>query len=806
MAARRKGSTRQGDLFGPAPDEIAPPLAREPVKRRRSRPRADASLDAGARFEVGVQVVVPAATGSLSYGWPRNLGTPLVGSRVAVPVRGRVQVGVIWQVAAVAELDCPVERLRPVASLLDPEALWSAAMLTTLEAMAQRWVVPLGMAVRTALPAPLRRTGIAEDREAARHEQIAEAVEGAVWPDELRKGERRVLDRLAAAGEVPVRLLRKVNDPLTGISKSVSVPQKMLDQLAERGLLKLSQRRVLRDPLGLRAAVERDEPPLPTLEQAAALDVLLPALRAGQGRGYLLRGVTGSGKTEIYLRLIADALAPTDERQPGGAIVLVPEIALTPQLVSRFRARFGDRVAVLHSAMSEGERYDQYTRVRSGAAPIVIGPRSALFAPMANLRVIVLDECHDPSFKQQTGVRYHARDVALMLARRAGAICILGSATPGCEDIALAERGELARIDLFKRVSGRPLPEARCIDLRQAQRATDPESEVPSLLSMELIEAVANTVRRGEQAMILHNRRGFATSLVCRGCGAAVECTECAVSLTLHRRAHRLRCHWCGKSEPIEQSCQKCGSSNLLAVGSGTERLEQTLAAHVPGIRVARFDRDTATGKRMLQTLDAFRTRKLDVLVGTQMLAKGHDFPAVTLVGIALAEQGLRQPDFRAAERTFQLLTQVAGRAGRGERPGQVLVQTLAPQHPAIVAALGHDHTGFVATEMASRRRTGYPPFSHLALIETRGKQANDALVALRRISDALRRQGEVDVRGPLPAGVSRVRGIFRFHTLLRSERRPALERALELLQRDLLPKVPSSIRGTVDVDPTEFA
>ncbi len=624
---------------------------------------------------------MPAATGSLSYGWPTHLAPAQAGCRVVVPLRGRVQVGVIWRVAPVAELDCPVAKLRPVASLLDERPLWSSAMLTTLEAMTKRWVVPLGMTVRTALPAPLRRTGIADDQEAARHEQVAEAVEGASWPDALNKGERRVLDRLAAAGEVPVRLLRRVSDPLTGISKAVSAPQKMLEGLAERGLLVLSQRRVLRDPLGLRATVERDTPPLPTLEQAAAMDVLLPALRSGQGQGFLIRGVTGSGKTEIYLRLISDALDPQDEREAGGAIVLVPEIALTPQLVSRFRARFGDRVAVLHSAMSEGERFDQYSRVRSGDAPIVIGPRSALFGPMPNLRVIVLDECHDPSFKQQTGVRYHARDVALMLAREAGAVCILGSATPGCEDIALAERGDLTRIDLFERVSGRSLPEARCIDLRHAQRATDPEEDMPSLLSMELIEAVAATVRRGDQAMILHNRRGFATSLVCRGCGAAVECQDCAVSLTLHQRARRLRCHWCARSEPVEQSCRHCGSNNLLAVGSGTERLEQTLAAHIPGVRVARFDRDTATGKRMLQTLDAFRERRLDVLVGTQMLAKGHDFPAVTLVGIALAEQGLRQPDFRAAERTFQLLTQVAGRAGRGERPGQVLVQTLAPEH-----------------------------------------------------------------------------------------------------------------------------
>lgn len=804
MAKRPRGGTNQGDLFGPPAAQAEPPLARKPVRRRRP-PKADASLGVGSRFELGVEVVMPAATEGLSYGWPAHLPPPQAGSRVSVPVRGRVQVAVIWHVAPVADLDCPADKLRPVAALLDPEPLWPAAMLRTLTAMAERWVVPLGMVVRTALPAPLRRTGIADDREATRHEWVAEAVEEGLWPDALSKGERRVLDRLAAAGEVPVRLLRRVTDPLTGVSTPVPAPQKMLEGLAERGLLTLSQRRVMRDPLGLRALVARDTAPSPTLEQAAALDTLLPELAAGRGCGYLVRGVTGSGKTEVYLRLIAAAMTPTADRRAGGAIVLVPEIALTPQLVGRFRARFGDRVAVLHSAMSEGERFDQYSRVRNGDAAIVIGPRSALFAPVPNLRVIVLDECHDPSFKQQTGVRYHARDLALMLARESGAVCLLGSATPGCEDIALALKGELARIDLHQRVSGRALPLARCIDLRSAPRAADRETDKPSLLSIELLDAVAATASRGEQAMILHNRRGFATSLVCLGCGAPVECPECAVSLTLHLRARRLRCHWCGRSEAMEQSCRSCGSANLLSVGSGTERLEQTLKDHVPGLRVARFDRDTATGKRMVQILQAFRQRELDVLVGTQMLAKGHDFPAVTLVGIALAEQGLRVPDFRAAERTFQLLTQVAGRAGRGERPGHVLVQTLAPEHPAIVSALSHDHTGFIAAEMRTRELGGYPPFSHLALIEGRSKAAADGHNALRRIADALRRRGEVEVRGPLPAGVSKVRNVFRFHILLRCTDRGTLNSTLRHLQTGLLPHLPATVRAVVDVDPTEF-
>ncbi len=579
----------------------------------------------------------------------------------------------------------------------------------------------------------------------------------------------------------------------------------MLQKLADGGLIRLWQERVLRDPLGLRRAVERDLPPLATEDQGKAVRRIGETVQAGRFEAFVLRGVTGSGKTEVYMRVIAAALLRDEQDRDAGAIVLVPEIALTPQLVNRFRARFGEMVAVLHSALTPGERYDQLTRISRGDARIVIGPRSALFAPLRRLTVIVMDECHDSSFKQQSGVRYHARDVALVLARHANAVCILGSATPGCRELHLVANQHATRLDMASRVLGRPMPESELVDLRTADRLRDEELDRPSLLSRRLVDAIADTVGRNEQAIVLHNRRGFATTVVCAACGAPFECPDCAISLTVHRRQGRMRCHYCDHTEPLDQSCPSCKATNLLHVGSGTERLEETLANAIPGMTVRRFDRDTASGRRLLDTLNAFRQRRIDVLVGTQMLAKGHDFPAVTLVGVALAETGLRVPDYLAAERTFQLLTQVSGRAGRGEVPGRVIVQTYSPDHPAIRMALGHDHAAFSAWEMEQRRRTNYPPFAHLALVESKSKDLAAAQRAITAAAGCLRGL-DLEVRGPVAAGVSRIRGVHRFHALIRSRQRPPLHAGLHALASRVTPHLPANVRLHVDVDPTEFS
>jgi primosomal protein N' (replication factor Y) len=418
--------------------------------------------------------------------------------------------------------------------------------------------------------------------------------------------------------------------------------------------------------------------------------------------------------------------------------------------------------------------------------------------------VIVVDECHDSSFKQQAGLRYHARDVALVRARSAGAVCLLGSATPGCEEVALAQSGRLTTLSLPSRAVALTLPSVEVIDLRLAERLRDPEADRPSMLSTALIDAIAQTVRRGEQVILLHNRRGFATSMVCAACGSAVECPECAVSLTMHKASGRLRCHWCDLSLPMGISCPTCGARNLLGVGAGTERIEGTLGLALPGVRMARFDRDTASGQRLHEILGAFRRRELDLLVGTQMLAKGHDFPAVTLVGVVLAEAGLGIADFRAAERTFQLLTQVAGRAGRGSQPGKVLVQTHQPDHVAIRFALHQDHAGFTAQELESRRRSAYPPFVHLALLETRHADEQLAREVMNQAVAALESWG-AEVRGPVMAAMARVRGIWRIHALLRSAERAPLHQWLLRLRTEVLPKLPAAVEFSIDVDPAAF-
>lgn len=746
-------------------------------------------------------VAVTASTHLLAYAPPRGGRTTLApGMRVEVPLRGGTQVGVVWALTTAQAAGCPAEKLRPIRRVLDEAPLWSEALRETLDFVARYYHVPVGLVARTALPVALRRLRRPEDPPAEKRVQIAEPVDGVAWPVDLRAAEARVLQRLAAEGPVPVAALRKRARSASGPVQRVSVPQTMLESLQERGLLRLRAEVVQRDPLGLRSAAPPDTPPTLRPAQQTALDACVAAFDAGEPAAFLLQGVTGSGKTEVYVRLIAHVLERTDR----GAIVLVPEIALTPQLVTRFRARLGDTVAVLHSAMSEGERHDQMRALASGQRRVAVGPRSALFAPIMRLGVVVVDECHDGSYKQGSGVRYHARDVALVLARAAGAVCVFGTATPGCDERALVDRGALRRLELPERATGRPMPAVQVIDLKETPRL-QAEGGGASMWTRPLLDAIEETVRRGEQAIVLHNRRGFSQALVCRRCGEPVNCPDCAVSLTLHQRHRRLRCHLCDHTSPAAVSCVHCGSDDLIGVGAGTEKVEARLIAELPKLRVARFDRDTASGARMLATLERFRRRELDVLVGTQMLAKGHDFPRVTLVAILLAETGLRIPDFRAAERTYQLLTQVSGRAGRAERPGRVIVQTWAPDEPAIRCALNHDLEGFLQAELRDRQATWYPPACHLALVETSHTDERRAGQACSGAVEVLRAHG-LEVRGPLPAGIARLRGQHRFHALVRSSSRAPLHRGLAAVERTERQWSQPGVRLVLDVDPQSFA
>jgi primosomal protein N' (replication factor Y) len=794
----------QPELFGDAPVAPPPQVARKSPKRK-EKPRAGAETKAGRSFDEAVEVAVAAHADLLTYGVPPELLERLhVGSRVTVPLRGRLLVGVVWRRLPASETGLAPGMLRPVVACTGERI--PADLLETVDFVGKYYHAPLGAAVRMALPASMRHTGVEGDDAPERQQWWVGATGVQPWPDDLSRQEVRILQRVESAGELPASDLRRQGlgdqgkqEPTEGKARAVVAPQKVLEALAERGLVRLWQARILRDPLGMRTPVPQDTPPPLTPEQRLAVTRMSQDLHANRYAGHLLRGVTGSGKTEVYLHLIAEAL-----HLGRGAIVLVPEIALTPELVKRFRARFGDQVAALHSGMGDGERYDQYTQVQDGTRRIVVGPRSALFAPVAQLGVIVVDECHDGSFKQGAGVRYHARDVALVRARAAQAVCVLGSATPGCEEMHLVEAGRLQRTELATRALGGTLPLAKVLDLRSCERLHDAEADRPSLVSRELCDAIRATVQRGEQVMLLHNRRGYATSMICKACGEAVECPDCAITLTWHRAQGRLRCHYCDFSTPVDISCPHCKSRNLTGIGAGTERVEATLTEALPGVRIARFDRDTATGQRLLDTLERFRRRELDVLVGTQMLAKGHDFPAVTLVGVLLAESGLNIPDFRAAERTFQLLTQVAGRAGRGERPGHVLVQTYAPDHPAIEAALRHDHEGFLRSELRQRELTGWPPYAYLALLECKHEDPERAMGALALCCDRLREWG-ADVRGPVLAGLAKLKGIARVHALVRATDRKVLHTHLTRLQR-MTRDLPPGVELTIDVDPYAFS
>jgi len=580
----------------------------------------------------------------------------------------------------------------------------------------------------------------------------------------------------------------------------------LLPPLLKAGLVAAEERPRSLDPFALGEVIP-DTAQKPTADQQAALDTLIEHLSRRRFAATLLHGITGSGKTEVYLQTIAKAL-----EEGGGAIVLVPEIALTPQLSDRFRARFGDTVAVLHSALTPRQRLDAWQQIRAGVRRIVIGPRSAIFAPIPDLRVIVVDEEHDGSFKQEEGVRYHARDVALVRAREVGALAILGSATPSLESYELARNGRYTLIELHTRPTPRPLPKVELVSL--AVHRPDPET----MLTGRLRDAVAETVAAGEQAILFLNRRGFATTLVCSSCSELLPCPDCsAPSMTYHLGRNRLMCHLCGRIEGPPERCPSCGDGELLHGNAGTERIEVALAGVLPKVRVLRLDRDTSRGRGLLTTLAKFRAREADVLVGTQMLSKGHDFPGVTLVGILQADHGLGLPDLRASERTFQLLTQVAGRAGRGERPGRVLIQAYGVKHEAIRLAAEHDFSAFAKWELDKRRDIGNPPYGFLALIRITGTE-NDAVIARAealielvraRIDEVSRAHtGESSTPlvalGPIASPIERINRRVRWQILLRGTTRHPLRWLLRALRPHLGPLGSGAAQTSaiVDVDP----
>jgi len=619
--------------------------------------------------------------------------------------------------------------------------------------------------------------------------------------DPLRAPSERL--RLEATGAAPAGKLPKAERELLAFlelhpgSHNVKDLESMVRDAspAARALARKKLVTLRAEPVALIANAPVRAPHALNPAQAAAFEQIRAAIAAHNFHTFLLHGVTGSGKTEVYLNAIDATLA-----EGRSALLLVPEIALTPAVAGQFFSRFGDHVAILHSAFSDSERSDQWRRIRSGAASVVVGTRSGVFAPMRNLGLIVVDEEHDQSYKQEETPRYNGRDVAIVRAQAAGACVVLGSATPCLESRYNADRGKYTLLELPGRIEERPMPQVELIDMRTEFL----ETRKQATFSRRLLEAVAHRLENGEQTIVLLNRRGFSSFVACRSCGERVQCANCSVTLTFHRRDRRLLCHYCSYAERVPTHCPKCQSEHIYFLGVGSEKVEEELHREFPTARIARLDRDTATAKRQYEAiLQGFREGSYDILAGTQMIAKGHDIPNVTLVGVVSADVGLGLPDFRAAERTFQLLTQVAGRAGRGSLPGMVLIQTINPDHYAVRMAAAQDYQTFYEKELQFRRMMHYPPFSAMANILVRSERQEQALRMSTELGHCLTPAPEkIKILGPAEAPVNRLKNEYRYQILIKAASRKALNELLGRAQNFAREQKWGATALVIDVDP----
>jgi primosomal protein N' (replication factor Y) len=744
---------------------------------------------------------------TFTYALDDTLAHPVVpGSRVIVPFRGRRAVGVCVEVGVPAPTRGAI---RTVLAAPDPAPVLDAPMLALCRWIADYYVVPPGIVIRSAIPAALTgeraRTGARGPHRTQRVVGVVRDLPSLLHRDALfaRAPRQRALFELleglggrAAAGHLLEQL---------GCSPSV------LQGLVDRELVEIRDEIVDRDPFATRATPAARHAPTPS--QTAAIATLSAAV---PGEVVLLHGVTGSGKTLVYvefLRRVVDELGRS-------AIVLVPEIALTPQTVDRFRAAFGDRVAVLHSALGEGERHDAWAALRDGRKRIAVGARSAVFAPLADLGAIIVDEEHEASYKQGETPRYHAREVAVVRAREAGAVTVLGSATPSLESWVNAAAGKYRLVSLPDRVGGGRLPAIEVVDLRRpapgasaSSASAEPPDAFAAVVRPPLEGALRAAIARGEQAILLLNRRGYAAFVQCTACGDVAVCPNCSISLTSHRAPERLVCHYCRHAEPQRATCARCGGVTLRRRGLGTQQVERLLGERFPEARIARMDVDTTSGKwAHAEILDRVGRGEVDILLGTQMIAKGLDFANVTVVGVIDADVGLNLPDFRASERCFQLLSQVAGRAGRGPKGGRVFIQTRLPDHHAVRHAVAHAYEAFVDEELAGRVAPPYPPVVRLAnIVFSAADEARTAAAALDGaawLTRLLAARGPADVRviGPAPCPVERIKGRWRWHLLLRAEHPASLSRVGRYFMRRGVTAVaaaaPADLRVTLDRDP----
>ena len=592
----------------------------------------------------------------------------------------------------------------------------------------------------------------------------------------LIQPEGNVEKRITEAQQRAIDTLRSHNNemPASELIEAAGISPSVIATLRKRGVAEEFEQEIRRDPLALAELPATDELRL-TARQEAAFHTIEVAISNRAFSPFLLHGVTGSGKTEVYIRAMRAAL-----QLGSGAMMLVPEISLTPILSRRLRAHFGDQIAIFHSSLSRGERFDEWTRLRTGEARVVLGTRSAVFAPVNNLGLIIVDEEQDSSYRQEESPFYNARDTAIVRAQKESAAVVLGSATPSLESFHNAQTGKYQYLELPERIGERGLAPAELVDMRDVFA----RHKKPVVFSEELLEAIEQTHSRDEQSIILLNRRGYSSFILCRSCGESIMCPNCEVTLTYHRGDRVLICHYCSHRERAPSQCPACESKYIYYVGEGTEQVEELLRKRFPRLRIGRIDRDTKSRRREFeQTLLYFEKGKLDTLVGTQMLAKGHDFPNVTFVGVISVDAGIALPDFRAAERTFQLITQVAGRAGRGDRPGRVFIQTYHPHHYALKHAVAQDYAGFYNEEIRHRRNHQYPPFVALALLLTRHKDANRAYELAQQTKKALV-EADPDracrVLGPAPAPLARLRAEFRFHVLVKSRSRKQMRAVID--------------------------
>jgi primosomal protein N' (replication factor Y) (superfamily II helicase) len=748
---------------------------------------------------VSVALPVPALD-LLTYRVADTLTTPVRGARVVVPLGSRTLTGVVIGEAA---SPVPGVELRDVISVLDEAAFLPADVLELTSWVGDYYLSGPGATMAAAMP-PQALSNRADGFRTTR--RVALTAEGQDLAERVSIGPRCSPDELGrvlgARQREALLALRAAPDGLDAAALAErGISPAVVTRLRNLGLVAVRRERVDRDPfaatgVALDAGGATGERPL-TAEQQAAVDALALQARDGGFRVALLHGVTGSGKTEVYLRL-ADMVRATGR----GVLMLVPEIALTPSVAALFRARFGSRVAIQHSGLSDGERHDQWHRIRRGDVDVVVGTRSAVFAPLAQPGLIIVDEEHDTSYKQEETPRYNGRDVAIMRGKFAGALVLLGSATPSLESYFNAQQQRYATVKLPRRIHDRALAAVRVVNMRDEYAQEGPDV----ILSRPLREAMQARLERREQTLVLLNRRGYATAVFCRQCGHTLDCPNCSVSLTVHtgRQTWRARCHYCNYTRVVPRQCVRCAAPYLEHVGFGTERVEAEIRALLPDARVGRVDRDTVRRRgSLIELLNRFTGRELDVLVGTQMIAKGHDFPLVTLVGVISADIGLGLADFRAAERTFQLLTQVAGRAGRGEQAGEAIIQTLFPGHYSIRLATVQDYPAFFAKEIEYRRAMRYPPIVALVNVIVRGRTfaaAMDAAVDLvGRVRELSLPAAPFSVLGPAPAPLTRLRGEHRVQFFLKGTSRASMRGTL---QRALAEMPEIARKASIDVDP----